>query len=48
MRAVEHANELLQDDDLDDSEKDKIKEYVGELEVKLRDMYTEACEEEDK
>ena len=48
MRAVEYANELLQDDELDDSEKDEIKKYVEELEAKLHDMYTEACDEEDR
>jgi len=48
MHAVECANELLQDDDLDTSEKEAIKEYVKELEASLHDVYTDACDEEDR
>jgi hypothetical protein len=47
-RSLDSANELLEDDDLNDEEKEKIRKYITELEIQLKTVYEKANEEEDK
>lgn len=47
-KALDCANALLDDDDLDKSEKEQIRRYIASLEIDLKAIRKQAKEEEDR
>lgn len=46
--ALDHADELLDDEHLDENEKEKIREYISEMRNKLKELHKDAYEEEER
>lgn len=46
--ALDHADELLDDEHLDENEKEKIREYISEMRIKLKELHKDAYEEEER
>ena len=46
--ALDHANDLLDDELLHENEKDKIREYISEMRIKLKELHKDAYDEEER
>lgn len=46
--ALDHADDLLDDEHLDENEKEKIREYISEMRIKLKELHKDAYDEEER
>lgn len=46
--SIRLGNDLINDNDVDDVEKERIRSYIGTLEIKLRNIHHQANQEEER